>query len=225
MVQIDDEEVQRTLGTGTFNPNEAINISTEDLSNYNTNNIPVTESQLLESQIENQKFDQNMKKNAKEKIEEILKNSKGSIIQTIIRDYVALYRNMDIILEGVLDIMPIRRGELNEKEVAISQMVDNVDFLTCKFVVLVPLMEGQQKESKMRDQFSEIATISKGYLDYARELFSMIIAFMTFSGLFSFEMLSLKKVESSKKRQKKDNLSEDESKSIDNYNCQRKPNI
>jgi hypothetical protein len=141
-----------------------------------------------------------MKKNPREKIEEILKTSKGSIIQTIIRDYVALYRNMDIILEGVLDIMPIRRGELNEKEVAISRMVDHVDFLTCKFVVLVPLMEDLQKETKMIEQFSDIATISNGYLDYARELFSMLIAFMTFSGLFSFELLALKEIEHSKKK-------------------------
>ena len=174
-MQIDDHEVQRTLGEGNFNRNEALSNSTENLSNYNTNNIPVTESQLLESKIENEKFEENMGKNSREKIEEILKTSKGSIIQTIIRDYVSLYRNMDIVLEGVLDIMPIRRGELNEKEVAISQMVEHVDFLTCKFVVLIPLMEDLHKEAKMIIQFSEIATISNGYLDYARELFSMVI--------------------------------------------------
>jgi hypothetical protein len=203
--------VQRTLGEGSFTPNEALENSSEDFSNYNTNNIPVTESQLLESKIENEKFDIKMKQNSREKIEEILKTSKGSIIQTIIRDYVALYRNMDIILEGVLDIMPIRRGELNEKEVAISRMVDHVDFLTCKFVVLVPLMEDHQKESKMIEQFSDIATISKGYLDYARELFSMFISFMTFSGLFSFELLALKEIEHSKKKRFLEELSEKDS--------------
>lgn len=211
-MQIDDHEVQRTLGEGNFNRNEALSNSTENLSNYNTNNIPVTESQLLESKIENEKFEENMGKNSREKIEEILKTSKGSIIQTIIRDYVSLYRNMDIVLEGVLDIMPIRRGELNEKEVAISQMVEHVDFLTCKFVVLIPLMEDLHKEAKMIIQFSEIATISNGYLDYARELFSMVIAFMTFTGLFSFELLALKKVEYSKKKPQNENFSEEESK-------------
>lgn len=211
VVQIDDQEVQRTLGAGSFTRNEALSNSAEDLSNFNSTNIPVTESQLLESRVENEKFNENMSKNPREKIEEILKTSKGSIIQTIIRDYVALYRNMDIILEGVLDIMPIRRGELNEKEVAISQMVDHVDFLTCKFVVLVPLMEDVQRQSKMIDQFSEIATISDGYLDYARELFSMFIAFMTFSGLFSFELLALKEVEHVTKRPPAERLSEEES--------------
>lgn len=203
--------MQRTLGAGLFNPNEALSNSTEDLSNYNTNNIPVTESQLLESKVENEKFDENMRKNPREKIEEILKTSKGSIIQTIIRDYVSLYRNMDIILEGVLDIMPIRRGELNEKEVVISRMVEHVDFLTCKFVVLVPLMEDMQRDTKMIVQFSEIATISNGYLDYARELFSMIIAFMTFSGLFSFELLALKEVEYVNKKPPTERISEEES--------------
>lgn len=193
MVQIEDQEVKQHLEH--FPAQEALTNSTENISNYNTNNIPVTESQLLESQIENEKFKKDMKKNSREKLEEILKTSRGSIIQTIIRDYVSLYRNMDVVLEGVLDIMPIRRGELNEKEVVISQMVDHVDFLTCKFVVLIPLIEAQQNDSKMITQFSEIATISNGFLDYARELFSMVIAFMTFSGLFSFEMLALKPVD------------------------------
>ena len=120
---------------------------------------------MMASQLENQNFQEAMTKSPREKIELILLNSPGSIIQTIIRKYIKIYNEMVDLLENILDIIPIKRGEITEKEIEIDKMINKVDFLTCKFVVLVPLLETQKKNSKLIEQFSELATISESFFE------------------------------------------------------------
>lgn len=91
--------------------------------------------------------------------------------------------------------MPLRRGELQERETTMTKLLTQCDFLTCKFVVLVPLVEQQSQTKELVTQLKEIKQLSVSYFDYASQLFSLLISFLSFKGIFSLEMLFLQEEE------------------------------
>ena len=104
-----DAEVQRELQTGRFDPNPALARNTDidgiagTLKQQNpSGNGPLTapqsESQLYQSQLENMECKINLAKTAREKIEAALIGSSGSLMQTIIRSYLTLYKSEFCIL-------------------------------------------------------------------------------------------------------------------------------